>query len=340
MFLLREARPDDHRELLALALALDSVNLPTDSAELSEALERSHRSFRGRLKDRSRAIYIICAEDTNTGKVAGASMIIAKHGTPRSPHFYLELETEERYSRTLRKMFRHQYLRLRNSMDGPTEVGGLIVAPELRRHPEKIGKQLSWVRFLYIGKHLDRFEDRVIAEMLAPMVGEHGNLFWDHYGRKVTGLSFSEADRLSIRDKEFIRTLFPEAPLYTFLLPEAVQMMLATVNAQSRGALRLVEQAGMRFLNQVDPFDAGPYYGAATAELHPVKALHTCKVSLAGSHDAGGLACLIAHEDTKRGFRAIKAQAPTDGQQIALTPELFGIMDVKEGDRVDVVPLP
>src|SRR5580704_3976725 len=183
MFLLREARPADQRELLALALALDSVNLPTDNGELSEALERSHRSFRGRSRDRSRAIYIISAEDVDTGKVAGASMIIAKHGTPRSPHFYLELDTEERYSRTLRKMFRHQYLRLRYSMDGPTEVGGLIVAPELRRHPEKVGKQLSWVRFLYIGKHRSRFEDRVIAEMLAPMVGERGNLFWDHYGR-------------------------------------------------------------------------------------------------------------------------------------------------------------
>jgi len=340
MFLLREARLEDRRSLLELARELDSVNLPTDSDQLGEILKRSNRSFRGRVRDRSRAVYIICADDADTGSVAGASMIIAKHGTPRSPHYYLEMDTEERYSRILRKMFRHTYLRLRYSMDGPTEVGGLIVAPELRRHPEKIGKQLSWVRFLYIGKHRGRFENRVIAEMLAPMVGEHGNLFWDHYGGKVTGLSFHEADRLSTRDKEFIRALFPEAPLYTFLLPEEVRMMLGTVNEHSRGALRLVEQAGMRFLNHVDPFDAGPYYGAATAELEPVKALRSYEAVRAESADAGGVACLVAHEDSAHGFRAIQAHAPTDGELIALAPELLGLLKIKEGDRVDVVPLP
>jgi len=340
MFLLREARPDDKRTLLELARELDSVNLPTDSQDLGETLARSIRSFRGRVRNRSHAVYVICAEEIDTGRVAGASMIIAKHGTPLSPHYYLEMDTEERYSRTLRKMFRHAYLRLRYSMDGPTEVGGLIVAPNLRRHPEKIGKQLSWVRFLYIGKHRSRFENRVIAEMLAPMAGEHGNLFWDHYGRSVTGLSFREADRLSTRDKEFIRALFPEAPLYTFLLPEEVRMTLGTVNEHSRGALRLVEQAGMRFLNQVDPFDAGPYYGAATAELEPVKALRSYKVALASGADAGGVACLVAREDSAHGFRAVKAQAPSDGQRIALTPELLGLLKIKEGDRVDVVPLP
>ncbi|MGD0073662.1 MAG: arginine N-succinyltransferase [Candidatus Binataceae bacterium] len=340
MFLLREARSGDKCPLLELARELDSVNLPTDEGELEETLERSVRSFRGRIRDRSRAVYVICAEEAGSGRIAGASLIIAKHGTPRSSHFYLEMDTEERYSRTLRKMFRHSYMRLRHSMDGPTEVGGLIVSPEMRRHPEKIGKQLSWIRFLYIGKHRGRFENRVIAEMLAPMVGEHGNLFWDHYGGKVTGLSFRDADRLSTRDKEFIRALFPEAPLYTFLLPEEVRMTLGKVNEHSRGALRLVEQAGMRFLNHVDPFDAGPYYGAATADLEPVKALRSYAAVSAESADVGGVACLVAREDSAHGFRAVKAQAPTDGETIALTRELLGLLKIKEGDRVDVVPLP
>ena len=72
MFLLREARPDDKRPLLELARELDSVNLPTDGDELGETLKRSSRSFRGRVRDRSRAVYIFCAEDVDTGKVAGA----------------------------------------------------------------------------------------------------------------------------------------------------------------------------------------------------------------------------------------------------------------------------
>ena len=107
-------------------------------------------------------------------------MIIGQHGTPQSPHYYLEIDSDERYSARLRKMFRHTYLRLRHSMDGPTETGGLIVTQAMRRRPERIGKQLSWVRFAYIGRHLKRFQDRVIAEMLPPTTDGQGNIFWDH----------------------------------------------------------------------------------------------------------------------------------------------------------------
>ena len=64
-------------------------------------------------------------------------------------------------------MFRHTYLRLRYSMDGPTEIGGLIVTQAMRGHPERIGKLISWVRFLYICRHLARFEPRIVAAMLA-----------------------------------------------------------------------------------------------------------------------------------------------------------------------------
>jgi arginine N-succinyltransferase len=186
MFLLREARPRDKRRLLELARLLDSVNMPTTARDMDDTLKRSRQSFRGRTRERARAVYMFCAEDLKTRRVAGASMIIAKHGTPASPHYYLQIDSDERYSHTLRKMFRHNFLRLRHSMDGPTEVGGLIVDPELRRLPEKVGKQLSWLRFLYIARHRKRFENRIIAEIMPPLTAERSNLFWDHYGRRST----------------------------------------------------------------------------------------------------------------------------------------------------------
>ncbi len=162
-FIIREARPKDHRYLLELARELDSINLPADSRAMREAIQCSVRAFRGRIRDRSRARFIFCAEERSTHRVVAASMIIGKHGTPAAPHYYLEMDSDERYSHTLRKSFRHPYLRLRYSMDGPTEIGGLIVTAAMRGHPERIGKQISWVRFLYIGIHRKRFEDRVLA---------------------------------------------------------------------------------------------------------------------------------------------------------------------------------
>jgi len=340
MFLLRQARPADLRQLLKLARELDSINLPAESSELRALLERSERSFAGRIRQHSRAVYLFCAEAARTGTLAGASMIIGKHGTPRSPHYYLQIDSDERYSNALRKMFRHTYLRLRYSMDGPSELGGLIVKRAMRHNPERAGRQLSWVRFLYIAKHRARFERELIAEMLPPMTSGYRNAFWDHWGGLVTGLTFREADRLSSRDKQFIRELFPESPLYTFLLPEDVRKSLGVAGDQTRGAVRLLEQAGMRFLNQIDPFDGGPYYGGVVGELKPVKNCRSYRI-VRSAQSGGGVeeTFLVARED-RLGFRAVKAAALAQQGRLAAAPEILKTLAVTEGDRVDAVPLP
>jgi arginine N-succinyltransferase len=340
-FLIREARATDHRRLVRLARELDSINLPTDSTEMAEMLARSANSFRGRVSSHARAVYIFCAEEIATREIAGASMIIGQHGTPQSPHYYLEIDSDERYSARLRKMFRHTYLRLRHSMDGPTETGGLIVTKAMRHRPERIGKQLSWVRFAYIGRHLKRFQDSVIAEMLPPTLGDRGNIFWDHYGRRVTGLSFRDADRLSMRDKEFIPALFPDAPLYTFLLPDEVRAAIGAVREESRGAVRLLEQAGMKFLNHIDPFDGGPYYGAPTSELIPVRQRRTLKLRAGEPPAEHARLYMIAQENSRRGFRAVQASALEEEEGRLLAPaSAIEALGLREGASVDAVPLP
>lgn len=340
-FVVREARATDHRRLLRLARELDSINLPTDSAEMAAMLARSAKSFRGRVANRARAVYVFCAEEIATRAIVGASMIIGQHGTPQSPHYYLEIDSDERYSARLRKMFRHTYLRLRHSMDGPTETGGLIVTQAMRHRPERIGKQLSWARFVYIGRHLKRFQGRVIAEMLPPTAGDRGNIFWDHYGKRVTGLSFREADRLSIRDKEFIPALFPDSPLYIFLLPDEVRASIGAVRDESRGAVRLLEQAGMKFLNQIDPFDGGPYYGAPTAELVPVRQRRTLKLRIGEPPAEHARLYMVAHEDSRRGFRAVQANALEEEEGRLVVPAgVIEALDLAEGASVAAVPLP
>ncbi|MGO9266521.1 MAG: arginine N-succinyltransferase [Candidatus Binataceae bacterium] len=339
-FLLRAARPRDHRQLLALARELDSINLPTEAGRLRELLGRSTRSFHGRIRDRAQTVYIFCAEEIATRRIVAASMIIGKHGTPTAPHYYLELDADERYSHTLRKLFRHSFLRLRYAMDGPTEIGGLIVTQAMRGHPERIGKLISWVRFMYLGRHLARFEKQVVAEMLAPMLPDHGNVFWDNYGRRVTGLSFPDADRLSTHDKEFIRALFPETPLYTFMLPAEVRDALGAVGENTRGAVHLLEQAGMRFLNQIDPFDGGPYYGGATAELEPVQNRRTV-VAIAGEPPLEKQRSYLVAIENGDGFRAVRAEAELhDGGHLVVTPAVLHALKIKSHTRVDIVALP
>jgi arginine N-succinyltransferase len=325
--------------MLRLARELDSTSLPTDSAELADALKRSEKSFAGKIRERANAVYIFCAEEIGRRRIVAASMIIAKHGTPRSPHYYFEVNADERYSHTLRRMFRHTFLRLRHSMSGPTELGGLIVSAALRGHSERIGTQISWVRFPYIARHRTRFERQLLAEMLPPTQPGHGNRFWDHYGRLVTGLSYREADRLSMRDKEFIRTLFPDAPIYTLMLPEEIRSSIGEVGENTRGALRILEQAGMRFLDQIDPFDGGPYYGCAVEELLPVKSYATFRAVEGVPGEAKAQRYLIARED-ENGFRAVAANAEVDARRIVVPGNVLDVLQSRPGDRIDAVPMP
>ena len=117
-FLLREATPADVASILRLARLLDSINLPTEKNSLVALIQRSQQSFRGKLKTRQAGMYLFVLEESATRKIAGTAMIIAKHGTPESPHYYLEMANDQRYSKTLKTMFRHTYLTLRRSIDG------------------------------------------------------------------------------------------------------------------------------------------------------------------------------------------------------------------------------
>src|SRR5438093_6740556 len=270
---MREATAADLSQILRLARLLDSINLPTEEDDMAALIQRSVLSFRSEIKERADGMYLCVREDCATGHLVGTSMIIAKHGTPESPHFYLEMAADQRYSKTLKKMFRHTYLTLRRCIDGPTEVGGLIVDPPFRQNAGKVGKQLSFVRFLYLAMYPEHFEDEVVAEMMPPLTADKESLFWECYGKRVTGLSFREADKLSTKDKEFIDALFPSIPLYVCMLPVEVQEQIGQVGPDTRGAVHLLEKVGLRFLRHVDPFDGGPYYGAKVEETVLVRQL-------------------------------------------------------------------
>lgn len=338
-FLLREAVPADAAQILRLARFLGSTNLPTEEDDLVALLRQSSRSFRGQLPDWRDGIYLFVLEAPAAGRVVGTSMLIAKHGTPEAPHFYLEMATDQRYSRTLKKMFHHTYLTLRRCLDGPTEVGGLIVDPACRQNPAKVGKQLSFIRFLYLAAYPDRFEQEVLAEMLPPLTEERESLFWECYGKRVTGLNFREADQLSRKDKEFIDALFPPIPIYTCMLPLEVQRQIGKVGPETEGAVRLLEKIGLRFLGHVDPFDAGPYYGANVRDILLVRQYRRYQV--APARDEQGEAAraeLLIGWDGPAGFRGARVTARPENSLLYCPPAVLSALGLQEGAEVGAVP--
>ncbi len=340
MLILRPVVAEDLEDLVALASQLDSMNLPRDRDFLSARIATSERSFAGTLDDPDAAVHVFVLEDTERGACVGTSSILAKHGRPGLPYYWLEVSTEERRSPELGRRFLHTKLRLRSTEDGPTEVGGLILDPAYRKHPQRCGKALSVVRFAYISLHPERFQPQVIAEMLSPFDAPGRNRLWDAFGAKFTGLPYREADHLSARTKQFIADLFPRDPVYATLFPDEVQRVIGQPNETAKAAVRILEKIGFHPLNQVDPFDGGPYYGAARDAITSVRERR--ELVLPGipraSRPADGELALLSAERGHE-FRATVVPLDAEGAPLA-TAETREALGVSSGDRVSVTPLP
>lgn len=341
MLIVRPIAIGDLPQLLDLAELLDSMNLPRDSDFLEARIRLSEKSFSDQLDDWRDGVYMFVLEELSTGRVIGTSLILAKNSRPDAPYYWLAVTTEERRSTDLNRRFEHTKLQLHSTIDGPTEVGGLILDPAFRRHPEKCGKALSIVRFAYISMFPDRFEREVVAEMLSPFIEPGRNLLWDAFGKHFTGLPYREADHLSSRSKQFIADLFPVDPVYTVLFPSEVQAVIGQTNETAKAALSILEKLGFRYLNQVDPFDGGPYYGVARDAISSVRERRQLvlpgRVFEGIRPDDAPLALMSA--DAKLGFRATVVPLDADCAPL-LTKDGREALGVGPGDRVSVTPLP
>ncbi len=268
---IRGVVPSDEDQLHAVAHFLNTVNLPDDREEIHAIVEYAQNSFTGHIKDPKRRQYVFVLVDAEKKKLIGTSMIVAQLGRRDAPYIYLDVIDEERYSQTLDTHFKHTTLKIGYSYNGPTEIGGLILLPDYRLAPERLGLMISYVRFLYIKMHRELFRDELLAELLPPLEPDGTSHLWNALGRHFTGMTYAEADLLSKKNKEFIRGLFPEGTIYASLLPQQAQEVIGKVGPQTRGVEKMLKRIGFRYAERVDPFDGGPHFTAPTDEVSLVR---------------------------------------------------------------------
>ena len=351
-FLIRDIAPGDLDDFQKAAAHLDSVNLPDDRDALAQIIERSRRSFAAVVSGASEPAakdrcYVFVAVERDSGQVVGTSMIFPQHGNRKAPHVYFDVLEEERYSETLDRHFAHRVLRIGYNYKGLTEVGGLVVRPEFRGHPERLGRLLMSVRFVYIARHRTVFRDDILSELMPPLEPDGTSLLWESLGRKFTGLSYQEADRLSQDNKEFIRTLFPQDPLYASLLPAHVQELIGQVGPETKAVEKMLREIGFSYAPRIDPFDGGPHFQARTDDITLVRATRVGRAA-AATADAGGAAAvplLVARERAEPPyFVAVRAALPAkalppsghagDIATLALAAEARDALQVAPGDEI------
>lgn len=330
-FLIRGIEEQDLEGLFHLTKQFVLLNLPSDKKILRTKIEKSIESFRGELP-KEEAEYMFVAIDLENQQLAGTSQIIAKHGTPDDPHLFFKILKKNLMSEDLGVGFIHKALRFQEDPDGPTEIGGLLVDRSYRRRPEKVGRQASMSRFLFMAMQPDSFEKRVLCELTPPLTEEGRSEFWEALGRRFTGMSYQEADQLSHVNKEFIRSLFPPEDIYLSLLDSKARLVLGRVGESTRPAQHLLEKIGFVYLNEVDPFDGGPHFGAKVKDIKPIKnSRHVkAKVATKGNFNQTGLVG-VYHEGK---FRAIQSAFEEDSNILKLPEKSAQQLQVEKGSAV------
>jgi len=335
---IRAATREHHGSLCTLARFLDTVNLPDDPAALEEVLLTSERSFGGEIIDPKRREYVFVLWDREADQAVGTSMVIGQLGRRDAPYIYFDVRKEEKYSATLDRHFVHTILASRYSYDGPTEIGGLVVHPGYRRRVERLGTLISYVRFLFIAMRRRDMRDEVLAELLPPLESDGTSHLWEAIGRRFTGLTYREADRLSKGNKEFIRGLFPDR-VYATLLSDEAQRVIGEVGAQTRGVEKMLRRVGFRYAERIDPFDGGPHFLARTDDITLLQRSGELVVETVGS-PPGPPTLLVARQTAISPFFVAVVASRTDAGGVHLPAFAAAQLQVQPGDRVWALPVP
>ncbi len=346
-YLIREVKPGDLDGLYRLSKHLDSVNFPHNKAALRSMIARARKSMGGSTLDPAQREYVFVLQGADSGQILGTSMIIGQHGHLDGPHVYFDVFKDERYSTTLNRHFTHTTLRLGFDYQGPTEIGALVLDPKFRSLG--LGRPLSFVRFLFIAMYRKWFRDEVLAELMPPLTDEGRSHLWEHVGKRFTGLTYPEADKLSQKNKEFIIALFPQA-IHATLLPDEVAALIGQVGEDTKGVRRMLEKVGFRYSQRIDPFDGGPHFEAPTDDVTTVAQTRKLPVGRRSVHEVDETSVL--NQENIRGLRrvlvaigkpkpplkfcATLAAARIESDEVVLSEETRALLKLRRGQPVHV----
>lgn len=189
------------------------------------------------------------------GQVQGISGIIPVLGKDR-PFYSFKRSANTRHSKSLSLSVTHEMLQLSTEFDGYTELASIYLAPEAQG--KGLGRLLSLGRLCFIHRHRGLFNDGLMADIRGWVDVNGKSPFWDGLTSKFITMSFDEADSMSNVDGGFLNDLMPSLPIMLNTLPPEVMACSGRAHDKSRGALKLLLDAGFERTDFCDVFDGGP----------------------------------------------------------------------------------
>jgi len=340
MFILRSVQHGDLKDLLNLSQIMTFINLPPDEEIIATKIESSIKSFKNPSSQLWENYYIFVLEDNDSGEILGVSMIHAQHGTEDEPHFFLSVGQESKFSQTINTGFVHGTLKLGLDTNGPTEIGGLILNPDFRGHKEKLGKQLSFVRFLFMATSPERFKPMVHSELMPPLDKQGNSPLWEAVGRRFLNMNYHEADILSRNNKEFILSLFPSENIYQTLLPMDARESIGKVGKETEPVKKMLESIGFKYTFEVDPFDGGPHYRCPLKDIKPIKEKITGTLTTQktfSEKEAREVILSLSHPQNDFFALRTKLQVHGDGQ-VSIDPKIIAEFGLELPQKITAIP--
>ena len=337
MVVVRPVRLDDLDQLVDLTFreTFGLTSLPRETKLLIKRIRESIRSFSKVVERAGSELYVFVMEDLDSNKVIGTSCLVAKVGGFQ-PFYTYKIETSVHESKDLGIRKEIPILHLVKEHSGPTEIGGLLLDPEYRRHGN--GRLLSLFRFLFISEYPERFETTVIAEMRGVLDSKGVSPFWEAVGRHFFDMDYPTADLLSALDKRFIADLMPACPIYIPLLPQAAQDVIGNVHEQTRPALKLLRDEGFQHRGMVDIFEAGP---VVSCPVEHIRIVEECRTGVISEITTQGVEKPLHIVTT--GLPEYRAcQGTVDRQDdgtVHIQEDVARTLSVRPGDRIRFSPL-
>lgn len=325
---------DDLDELYALArvAGVGLTTLPADRGLLAAHVRASARAFEPDPGPPAGERYLFVLEDPLTGRLLGTAGIVARVGG-FEPFYSYSVATSRLTSKALGVDRALRHLQLEARHQGPSEIGTLFLHPSSRGGGN--GRLLSLARFVFMATFPGRFAADVIAEMRGVVDAEGHSPFWAAVGQHFFAMPFAQADARSAADKGFIADLMPKHPIYVDMLPPEAQAVVGAVHDETKPALKLLNDEGFSFAEQVDIFDAGPMLVAPRTEVRAVRESRVLPLIGVQSAPIDGPSCLVANE--RLDFRCGLGTVREVGEGVMLARDLALALGLRLGDAVRFV---
>lgn len=257
-FLIREADFKDRNSLLNLAKLFPLCSLPNSNSKLEEKIQTSKDSFK-QILPKTKRNYIFIMEDRKEKKVIGSSQILSYFGKHKSLCYILKRKEKK------------SYLKLKTIKTGRHQIGGLILHPDYRNLPEKLGLQISLVRFLYIKTFSKEFSPLIEVSLTSPIQGTK-NHFWKETGFKHLKKNYHLALKTFQKNRLEFFSLFPKYLKIDLnsLSPEA-KNYLKQVHPQTLPVYKGLLKRGFHKTKHYHVLDGGIYLEAFWKKLSFLK---------------------------------------------------------------------